>query len=209
MAQRLTIGLDLDNTIARYDSLLQTIAHEKGWLNKPVYSKKLIRESVRKLINGEEKWQQLQAKIYGPQMNQAELFSGVKNFLSQGVAHQADVFIISHKTQYATLDNDHCDLRLAALNWMNMNDLLRPDQTGLTVERVFFESTREEKINRIRKLKCSHYIDDLEEVLLEESFPKETEKLHFTPDRPMTYEAGLKSFSSWDEITDDIFLIHD
>jgi hypothetical protein len=25
----------------------------------------------------------------------------------------------------------------------------------------------------------------------------------------MTYEAGLKSFSSWDEITDDIFLIHD
>ena len=44
--------------------------------------------------------------------------------------------------------------------------LLRTNRLGLTEGDVFFNSTREEKIERIANLRCTDFIDDLEETFL-------------------------------------------
>ena len=50
---------------------------------------------------------------------------------------------------------------------------------GFSEDQVFFEGTRDAKIERIRTLGCTHFIDDLEEVFLEASFPPDVEKFLF------------------------------
>jgi hypothetical protein len=47
----------------------------------------------------------------------------------------------------------------------------RADEYAIPVESVFFECSRSEKLRRISMLGCTHFIDDLEEVLSDPEFP--------------------------------------
>ena len=67
-------------------------------------------------------------------------------------------------------------------------------------ESCFFHSTRQDKIKRIRNLDCTHFIDDLEETFLEESFPEKVEKILFDPHGQYSPRPGVKICSSWQEI---------
>ena len=66
---------------------------------------------------------------------------------------------------------------------------------------VFFESTREEKIRRIKTLSCSCFIDDLEEIFLEPSFPAGVQQCLFDPLGKIPPRANIKVFRNWREIT--------
>ncbi len=62
-----TIGIDFDNTIVTYDDLMYSLAMEMGLINPAVRkSKKLIRDNIRELPDGEIEWQKLQGLVYGP-----------------------------------------------------------------------------------------------------------------------------------------------
>ena len=209
MPKRFTIGLDLDNTIACYDEILHSISKKRGWINETKKNKQLIRDAIRNLEHGEEKWQRLQAEIYGPRMPQAKLYGGVREFLHRCVEHKVPVYIISHKTQFSHYQLAKIDLRKTALQWLRNQNLLTPKVTGLSVNRVYFESTRENKIGRIKQLNCSHFIDDLEEVFLSRSFPVGIKKFHFKPDQPPNNHSLLPSYKNWHEITKVIFKEND
>jgi len=74
----LVIGVDFDNTIVSYDDLLFEAALKRGLIRQDVSrSKRAIRDSIRRLPEGESKWQQLQALIYGPRMEEAKLIDGI------------------------------------------------------------------------------------------------------------------------------------
>ncbi len=45
---------------------------------------------------------------------------------------------------------------------------------------MFFEATRSDKLARIAGLKCSHFIDDLEEVLTDPNFPSGVTRILFS-----------------------------
>ena len=78
------IGIDFDNTLAHYDHVIRLIAFEEGWINDSNKgNKRTIRDEIRKLPDGEQKWTQLQAEIYGPRMGEAKLFDGVSNFMTE------------------------------------------------------------------------------------------------------------------------------
>ena len=47
---------------------------------------------------------------------------------------------------------------------MEQQGFFDPKGLNLKRENVYFESTREEKVARIGFLKCTHFIDDLEET---------------------------------------------
>jgi len=72
---------------------------------------------------------------------------------------------------------------------------------GVQQDDVFFESTRAEKIGRIRTLGCTHFIDDLTEVFAEESFPKEIRKFLFVPHGATFTLADVHPCGSWAEVT--------
>lgn len=200
------IGVDFDNTIVSYDDLMHALAVQRGLIQPAVKkSKKDIRDTIRQLPNGEVKWQGLQAVLYGPRMREARLIDGVRTFFQLCRRHKVAVYTISHKTEYARSDESGINLRVAALTWMREKGFFEVDGFGLSQQDVYFESTRPEKIERIRQLRCTHFIDDLEETFLEESFPPNVEKILYAPHMQYSALSVVKVFTSWKEISDYFF----
>ena len=67
------------------------------------------------------------------------------------------------------------------------------------------ESTRLEKLRRIRALDCTHYIDDLAEILEDPTFPDSTEKSLFAPAGSANTRPGFSVESSWRRLTYRLF----
>src|SRR5215471_11862452 len=177
-------GIDFDNTIVTYDELLATIARERGLLDTATpLNKRSIRESIRQLPDGEIEWQKCQALLYGQRIAEARLIEGVTQFVAQCRERKIPVYIVSHKTEFSTYDPTGTNLRTAAMNWMIGNRFFEPAGLALDPANVFFAATRGEKCERIRQLACTHFIDDLEEVFLDDSFPPSTARILYEPGR--------------------------
>ncbi|MFC1516304.1 hypothetical protein ACFL7E_06040 [Thermodesulfobacteriota bacterium] len=200
------IGVDLDNTIVSYDNVLFRVALEQKLIGPTDPSgKKAVRDAVRKLPDGEIKWQKLQSQIYGPRMKEAELIDSVKDFFYQCRLKSIPVYIVSHKTEFANYDTSGTNLRLIAMDWLHENRFFEPEGIGLDRQKIFFESTRQEKIERIKALGCKLFIDDLEETFLEKSFPDEIQKIILDRHGLCAKHPGVKICSSWSEIIEIIF----
>lgn len=178
------IGLDFDNTIVEYTPLFRSLAIEKGWLEttSPAQSKKDVRDCVRLLPDGEMKWRDLQAAIYGPRILEATPFEGVLDFIAARVREGHEIRVVSHKTEYAANDFDKaCSLREMALKWFESNELFS-EEYGLSREKVFFADTRQEKVAKIAELGCVLFVDDLIETFAEAGFPKDVKRILFADD---------------------------
>lgn len=196
------VGIDLDNTIVSYGNVLYRRALSCGWIPEGASTcKRAIRDRVRLLPDGEMKWQELQAYIYGPGMGEAELIDGVERFLEACREHRAPVYVVSHKSRYAAAAPNGPDLQQTALAWMEQCGLL-DGRLGLTPERIFFETTRAGKLERIRSLGCTHFIDDLEETFLEPDFPGHVARLLYAPDDDGSRGGDWPRFTSWPSILD-------
>ena len=202
----IVIGVDFDNTIVRYDALLQQVAAERGLIEPAgAAGKREIRDRIRRLPEGEIAWQAVQGIVYGPRAAEASLADGIEQFFARAKAADAAVYIISHKTEYATVDRTRTNLREAALTWMRQHRFFEEDGLGLSPSQVFFESTRQEKIERIRRLGCTHFIDDLEETFLEAAFPSGVAKILYAPDRYQCAAPGVAVVGDWVEAARMIF----
>jgi len=196
---RFILGVDFDNTLVNYDGVFLKTAQQLGLILKEKAGKRNIRNAIRQLPDGEKKWQQVQAHVYGRAMDEAQLIDGVKEFLSECRRTGVPVYIVSHKTQFAAQDTDKIDLRQAALDWMNAQGFFDPAQLGFSKCQVFFESTRQDKVGRIKELNCTHFIDDLEETFLEKSFPARTAKILYTSQR-VVCPKDMTAMNNWKEI---------
>ncbi len=188
---RPVVGIDFDNTLVSYDALIRRIAVERGLIAESADSgKKAVRDQIRLLPGGEIEWQKVQGLIYGPRMPEAQLMPGAEAFIRECRARRWPLYIVSHKTEFAGYDETKTNLRDAARAWMRAQGFFDAAGFGFEADQVFFEATRDAKIERIRALGCTHFIDDLEEVFLEPSFP-----------------AGVQRFlfASWPALHDDFF----
>ncbi len=201
---RFILGVDFDNTLVNYDDVFLKTARQWGWVLKEKAGKKDIRDAIRQLPDGEKKWQQIQAHVYGRAMDEAVLIDGVGEFLSRCRSAGVPVYIVSHKTQFAGHGTDKVDLRQAALDWMNAQGFFDPAGLGFSNTEVFFEPTRRDKVRRIKELNCTHFIDDLEETFLEKSFPAHTAKVLYSSQRVVCPE-DMTVIRNWKEIYDYFF----
>jgi len=200
------IGVDFDNTVVGYDKLIYDEALKRGLITSEVQeSKKEIRDRIRAFPDGEDEWQRVQASVYGPRMNEAELIDGVGIFFERCHQNRVKTFIISHKTEYANFDETGTHLRQAALSWMQDRGFFVRDRFGLTPEEVFFGATRQEKIDHIKRLGCTYFIDDLEEVFLEDTFPEHVKKILFSPHSVHSMLSDIRIIVSWEGIVDFFF----
>ena len=194
------VGVDFDNTLISYDDIVHRTAVQRGLLAPNVpKNKKIIRDRIYALPHGELQWQRLQAFLYGEGIKQAKVMDGVDAFFQ--LCHQADIpiYIVSHKGDFAVEDKKGINLRKAALEWMRENKFFVKEGLGLSKQNVFFEFTRREKIDRIQKLHCTHFIDDLEEIFWEASFPAGVEKMLLAPLGSHAC-SDVTVFRSWQEI---------
>lgn len=203
---RCILGVDFDNTLVNYDDILWKTARRMGFIDGSVRRyKKSIRDAIRPLPDGEKKWQEVQAQVYGRAMNEAVLIDGVQEFVGMCRRGRVPVYIVSHKTEFAFQDTGKINLRQAALDWMTQKDFFEPKGFGFSADQVFFESTRQEKLGRIRQLGCTHFIDDLEETFLENSFPSQTAKILYSAQLEMPSDEDITVMRNWKQIYDYFF----
>jgi hypothetical protein len=203
--QRKRIGIDFDNTIVGYDEIFVEVARREG-LVAPSFcgNKQALRDAVRRTPNGELAWQRLQGRVYGAEIASAVMFEGVDAFLRRCRETGAEVFIVSHKTEFGHHDPSRINLRQAAADWMTNRGFFRADGFGIPVGGLFFESSRQEKIDRIAALQCSHFIDDLEEVLFDPAFPSAVTRILFAQ-QVTGAAADVVWCKTWREITEVVF----
>lgn len=200
----MVIGVDFDNTIVSYDALFHRIAAERGLIpNSVPVDKTAVRDHLR-LLGGEEKWTELQGLVYGPRIREAAAFSGVHEFFSNCHRTGLTVHIVSHKTRQPVLGPPH-DLHEAARSWLEQAGFFDSESPALPRDHVHFGGTRQEKIAHIRRLGCTTFIDDLEEVFSEPEFPASVERILFAPQRQAAAPAGVKVLTSWAQIQNHVF----
>jgi hypothetical protein len=206
--ERKRIGVDFDNTIVAYDGVFLAAATERGLLPAEFRGdKQAIRDAIRLLPDGEPAWQRLQGFVYGAGIAAATMFTGVDAFLRRCRREAQDVFVVSHKTEYGHLDPARVNLREAALGWMRRQGLLGADGGGLSVEQVFFESTRADKLRRIALLGCTHFIDDLAEVLSDPEFPP-IDRILFSSRAAAPADASFRVCATWAQVEAEVFREH-
>jgi hypothetical protein len=197
---RPTIGVDFDNTLARYDELLRQLLREHGWVaDDPGSGKRGVRDAVRRLPNGENRWRALQAQAYGARILEAPPMEGAKEFLAKARAVGALVYVVSHKTRTAVAEPSGPDLHTAARRWLEANGFF-DDPIGLDPEAVFFEDDRRAKVARIASLQCTHFVDDLDETFAESTFPSDVVRVLLNGTGEGVYGRGVHVCRTWDEV---------
>ncbi len=195
------VGIDFDNTIASYDELMHRIGVARGLIPADLpRNKKMIRDAIRALPDGESKWRALQTYSYGPGMRDAHAMEGVKQFIASCKARDIPVRIVSHKTEFANYGDPTVNLRKAAIDWMEREGLLGSGPHAVAREHVFFEDSRERKIGRIRALGVTHFVDDLEETFLDATFPAAVRRILFAPRQPSGRAELWTTVATWSEI---------
>jgi hypothetical protein len=191
--------VDFDNTIVRYDELFFDVASEMGLVaNEVLKSKTAVREHVLTAYSNEE-WTLLQSEVYGARLLEAPAHPGVTDFFLQCRARAVPVYIVSHKTQFATGGNAY-DLHRSALGWLEDRGFFAATGVQFDRGRLFFAKTREEKLGRIARLACTHFIDDLPELFAEPAFPVGVRKILFDPcDAHIDWNDGTRA-RTWAEI---------
>jgi len=199
------IGIDLDNTIAGYDKVFRKAAIGMDLVSEAFAGGKAeIREVVRRLEDGETAWQRLQGQAYGKLMAEAEMIDGAGSFLDACRQRGDRVFVISHKTEFGHQDRSRVNLRDAAWAWMETNGFFADDGFAIPRANVHFEATRADKVARIAALGCACYIDDLEDVLLDNGFPKGVRRI-LLGRVGAAVDPRVESFESWDAIAEALF----
>lgn len=162
------VGIDFDNTLARYHRAFHAAALARGWIADDVpIDKTAVRDRLRAQPGGEGRWVELQFEVYTAGLAQAELPVGARRLLDWCREAGVAVAIVSHKPEFAAADHGHSrSLRTAARAWIAAHGLDAAAGAG-----VWFEDTRAAKAARVASLGCTHHLDDLPEVFADPAFP--------------------------------------
>ena len=200
----MVVGVDFDNTIVCYDDLFHRIAVERRLIPAGLEPRKNeVRDFLRR-SDREQDWTELQGHVYGARMAEAKAFPGAIEFFTRSTKERLPVYIVSHKTPVPVIGPAY-DLHQAARAWLEAQGFFDPARVGFSPDRVFFGATRAEKIELVRKLGCTHFIDDLEETFCDATFPVGVEKLLFRAPGPTAAPPGVRLMPDWRRIIEYVF----
>ena len=202
----LRIGLDFDNTIANYDQAFPEVARILGYETNDLtatLNKRDLKLKLLKLPDGDTAWQKVQGLVYGKFIDLASLYPGVYEFVLRALASGHEIFIVSHKTELGHFDESRTPLRQAATTWLINQKLVGDSDSKIKLQNIYYAETRDEKINKIVELQLDVFIDDLDEVLSDRSFPKRTRKILFGSGATTSQE--ILAMQSWREVGDELF----
>jgi hypothetical protein len=203
----MVFGSDFDNTIVSYKGVFHSIAVEQGLIPESLpITKDAVRDYLRKQ-GKEDDWTEMQGLVYGSRMDAAQPYQGVEGFFKFCKESKIPVRIISHKTRYPFIGKRH-DLHQAASRWLETRGFLAPGTVGIAKDNVYFELTKEAKMQRIQASGCTHFIDDLPDFLLHPGFPKGVVRWLFDPSGSHQEMDGVRRFSNWDEVRAEVANAH-
>ena len=194
------LGIDFDNTLINYDNVFYQLALEKNLIEENFPQSKLqIRDYLRSKGKNDE-FTQLQGEAYGPKILLAKPYEGMTNSLIKLKREGIDIVIISHKTKYPYKGPKY-NLREYALNWLKEIGFFSDDFLSFNKDDIHFESTKEFKAAKIKELGCTHFIDDLPEIL--NLLPDNISKILFNSEL-YNQSNKYKVLTHWDNLLDFI-----
>ncbi len=191
------LGIDFDNTLITYDFLFKKAALEKSLIpiNFPE-SKSLIRNYLRE--KGQEKlFTILQGEVYGSRIFEASQSEGMYDSLSKAKKNGIELFIISHKTK-TPYEGPKYNLHNAASSWLEKNLFFEKSGINIPRKNVYFEVTKTKKIKRIESLGCTHFIDDLPEIL--DMINPKIKKILYNPKLNYLKKNDYINMKNWSEL---------
>ncbi|MBC8349029.1 MAG: phosphotransferase [Verrucomicrobia bacterium] len=184
------IGIDFDNTIACHDESFRKVALDEGLsIEKEEKPKQVVKDFFLGKENGNLEWTRIQGRIYGTNISSAALFAGFVDFLEKAGSLDHKIIVVSHRTIFPA-SGAPIDLHEAAIEWLKEMGILSPQR--IIGENCFFETTLENKVERIGRENCDLFIDDLTTVLEHERFPSFTKGILFGKEH-----ESLESILSW------------
>ena len=191
------LGIDFDNTLITYDALFKKAALEKNLIpvNFPE-SKHLIRNHLRER-NQENLFTILQGEVYGSRIFEATQSEGMYDSLMRAKNNGIELFIISHKTK-TPYDGPKYNLHNAASSWLEKNLFFEKSGINISRKNVYFEVTKAKKIKRIESLGCTHFIDDLPEIL--DMINSKIKKILYNPELNYVKKDGYIHMENWSEL---------
>jgi hypothetical protein len=193
------LGVDLDNTLIRYDEVFVKYACTAQLVPSNFSgTKNELRRCIQQGCNGQERWERLQGLVYGEGIAEAALFPGVLRFLKRCSCRGITVDIVSHKTEFSHSSDNPLPLRKAATRFLQKAGLLTSGDRSL-VRGVTFLSTRDEKIREINRSEFDIFIDDLPEVLDHPSLNVGLYKIGLLSENSTTF-LSAETCGSWSEI---------
>ena len=158
------LGLDFDNTLVRYDNLFHQLALEKCLITDSVPADKTAIRDYLRNQGQDEQFTLLQGEVYGLRILEAEPADGMLETLRNLDKRNIKMVLVSHKTR-TPYKGPAYDLHQAAWQWLDKYGFFAPDGLGWSRSQVFFEESKEDKVARIENHGCTHYVDDLPEIL--------------------------------------------
>jgi len=195
----MVIGFDFDNTIIDYSNSFKILAKKKKY-NK--INSNLDKNSLKDFLIKNKKqneWTIIQGEVYGKYITRAELYKGFIKLFRYLLKKNIKIFIVSHKTKYPYLGKK-INLRKEARKWIQKNIIYKNKIFNFSMKNVYFENSIEKKINRIVKLKCNIFIDDLPQIL--NLLPKNIIKFLFNPNAKKKIKENYKTIESWAKFYD-------
>jgi hypothetical protein len=190
------IGVDFDNTIVCYDGLFHKLAVQQGLVPNGIpKSKNSVRDYLRQ-IGQEDRWTELQGYTYGPGMREAQLFPGVLEFFGRCRRIGQEVFIISHRTRHPFVGQQY-DLHQAARDFLVEHGFNDAERIGLAVDHIRFHESKSEKVADINRVGCTHFIDDLPEILSAADLRADIERILFDPKGQHAEWTCSRRVDSW------------
>lgn len=190
------LGLDFDNTLIDYDALFHRVAREWGLIPDELPARKNQVRDYLRMQNQEDAWTRMQGEVYGWRILEASSYEGMKQTL-QALNHAGiPMCIVSHKT-LVPYQGPAYDLHQAARDWLAHQGFFSPAGLNWGPGQVCFELTKAAKVERIAALGCTHYVDDLPEIL--ELLPAYIHKILFAPTGCLENSASLAVKNDGDE----------
>ena len=148
------------------------------------------------LINNNlyNEWVSLQGEVYSKYVSMGK----INNFfipVLKKLLNKYELHIISHKTKYPVI-GQKINLRFKALEWIEKNII---QKVNFNKDNIHFASTQNAKIQLIKSKKCNIFIDDLEDILINEKFPKNCKKILFN-DQIKQKKKEIYLASNWKKI---------
>ena len=202
----ITVGLDFDNNLISYDELFHKVALEKKLIPFNFPKQKVqIRDYLRNK-NLDDKFTTIQAEVYGNRILEAEPSKGVIKALLELRQKNVGMYIISHKTQYPYKGPKY-NLHESATKWLEKNNFFDSSGLKFTREDVFFEVSKLKKVNKIHDLECTHFIDDLPEIL--ELINSDCSKILYNPFNKEIKKNRYLNLKKWDDLKNLIKIDYD
>jgi len=190
------LGFDFDNTLISYDKLFHQVAIDKDLIPASIPQQKNAVRNHLRVHDNEVEWTRLQGEVYGSRILEAEPYPGMLAAIGELTQRNIPMRIVSHKTRTPYI-GDAFDLHASARSWLTLQGFFNSEVLNWKESQVFFEITKEEKVARIVGLGCTHFVDDLPEILT--MLPDNIQKILFSPSDALHEDPAWQLMTSWQD----------